>query len=110
VPNKDLYVEGEKLERVESYAYLGTCQLFCGLYCSEIKIRIEKARVSFMRIKLFCSRNLSLDLKTRMLKCYVFLVLLYDVEAWTLNEYYGRIICYKRRGPKKNGEGRGVPT
>jgi len=60
-------------------------------YCSEIKIRIEKARASFMRIKkLLCSRDLSVDLRTRMLRCYVFPVLLYGVEAWTLNVYCGR--------------------
>jgi len=56
VPNEDLYVVGEKLERVESYDYLGT-SVNCSVdYCSEIKIRIEKVRASFMWIKkLLCS-------------------------------------------------------
>lgn len=91
VPNEGLYVEGEGLERVERYDYLGT-SVNCSVdYCSEIKIRIEKARASFMKIKkLLCSRDLNLDLRTRMLKCYVFPVLLYGVEAWTLNVYCER--------------------
>jgi len=60
-------------------------------YCSEIKIRIEEERVSFIRIKkLLCSRDLSWDQRTRMLKCYVFPVLLYSVEAGTLNVYCER--------------------
>jgi len=88
VPNEDLYEEGEKLERAESYDYLGP-NVNCSVdYCSEITIRIEKARASFKWTKkLLCSRDLSLDLRTRMLKCYVFPVLLYGVEAWTLNVY-----------------------
>jgi len=54
-------------------------------------IRIEKARASFMKIKkLLSRRDLSLDLRTCMLKCYVFPVFLYCVEAWTLNVYYER--------------------
>uniref|UniRef100_A0A8D8SUP8 Reverse transcriptase domain-containing protein n=1 Tax=Cacopsylla melanoneura TaxID=428564 RepID=A0A8D8SUP8_9HEMI len=32
------------------------------------------------------SHNLTLDTKTRLLKCYVFSVLLYGVETWTLTE------------------------
>jgi len=37
--------------------------------------------------KLHCSRDLSLDLRNRRLKCYVFPDLLHGVEAWTLNVY-----------------------
>jgi len=44
VPNEDLYVIGEKLERVWT-------SVNCSVdYCSEIRIRIEKAR-AFMGIK-----------------------------------------------------------
>lgn len=91
VPNEHLYVGGERLERVERYNYLGT-SVNCSMdYCSEIKIRIEKARASFVKIrKLLCSRDLSLDLRVRMLRCYVFPVLLYGAETWTLNVHYER--------------------
>ncbi|KAH1021816.1 hypothetical protein HUJ04_011302 [Dendroctonus ponderosae] len=40
--------------------------------CAEIMIPIEKARVYVKIKKLLCSRDLSLDLRTRMLKFYVF--------------------------------------
>jgi len=41
VPNEDLYVEEEKLERVESFSYLKT-SVNCSVdYCSEKKICIE---------------------------------------------------------------------
>jgi len=62
--------------------YLGTSDNFSVDYSSET----EKARASFRRIKkLLCSRDLSMDLRTRMLKCPV---LLYGVEPWTLNVYW----------------------
>jgi len=52
VPSEDLCVEGEKLERVERYDYLGT-SIYCSVdYFSKIKICIEKARASFTRIKM----------------------------------------------------------
>ena len=34
----------------------------------------------------FVSRNLSLKLKIRMIRCYILPVLLYGVEAWTMTE------------------------
>ncbi|CAG9828365.1 unnamed protein product [Diabrotica balteata] len=35
-----------------------------------------------------CSHDLSIDLRVRMISCYIFSVLLYGVEAWTLNEAF----------------------
>ena len=51
VPNEHVYVEGERLERIERYHYLGISVICSVDYCSEIKIRIEKARESFVKIK-----------------------------------------------------------
>ncbi|CAG9837495.1 unnamed protein product [Diabrotica balteata] len=36
--------------------------------------------------KLLISKDLSLPLKLRIVKCYIFPILLYSVEAWTLTE------------------------
>ncbi|CAH2234846.1 jg13248 [Pararge aegeria aegeria] len=57
----------------------------------EINCRIEQARAASrasrkMESILLCDRNLSLPLRTRVLRCYVFSVLLYGVETWTLTE------------------------
>ncbi|KAI5752582.1 hypothetical protein M8J77_018365 [Diaphorina citri] len=87
ITEESLYAKGEKLEKVERYNYLGTNVNSSMDYGAEIKIRIEKARASFMKMKkLFTNRDLSLDLRIRMLRCYIFTVLLYGVEAWTLNK------------------------
>ncbi|KAI5746880.1 hypothetical protein M8J77_008501 [Diaphorina citri] len=87
VPDVPLYAGGDRLEKVNSYNYLGTYVNSSADHYAEIKIRIEKARTSFVNMKrILCSRDLSLNLRTRLLKCYVFSVLLYGVEAWTLNK------------------------
>ncbi|GJQ72511.1 hypothetical protein Trydic_g3582 [Trypoxylus dichotomus] len=100
-------------------------------YCSDVRSHTEKARISFVRVrKLLCGRDMSLDLRTWMLKCYGSLVYLYGVETRTLNVYYERKLeafemlevpwtvhdntmdspCGQRGGSEKNGERRGDPT
>ncbi|KAH1002161.1 hypothetical protein HUJ04_008274 [Dendroctonus ponderosae] len=51
----------------------------------EIKTKIGRARATFLKMKIvFCSSNLSLDLKIRLVRCYLLSVLFYGGEAWTL--------------------------
>ncbi|VEN47725.1 unnamed protein product [Callosobruchus maculatus] len=51
----------------------------------EIKCRIEQARITFLKLKKFLTdKNLNFSLRYRMVKCYVWSVLLYGMEAWTL--------------------------
>ena len=51
----------------------------------EIRARIEQARSAFNRLKrLLCDARLNLDLRLRLLKCYIWSTLLYGVETWTL--------------------------
>ncbi|KAF6214379.1 hypothetical protein GE061_009119 [Apolygus lucorum] len=53
----------------------------------EVKSPIEKARATFIRMKPFlCHRDLGLDMKMRIVRCYVYPVLLYGAESWTLSE------------------------
>ncbi|CAG9830637.1 unnamed protein product [Diabrotica balteata] len=35
--------------------------------------------------KVLCARELTLDLRVRLARCYIFSTLLYGMEAWTLN-------------------------
>lgn len=58
-----------------------------GIFKKEIRIRIEKARSSFFKFKnLLCGHDINIALKIRILRCYVFSVLLYGVESWTLTD------------------------
>lgn len=82
-----LQVGNNTVERVTSYKYLG-CHVNAQWDMSlEIRCRVEQARCSFQRIqKVLTSRDLTMDLRIRLLRCYVFSILLYGVEAWTLTE------------------------
>lgn len=82
-----IYVNSTKLEQVDQIVYLGY-QLNCKADSQgEVRSRIEQARAAFRRMnKVLCSRDLKLSLRIRLLRCYVFSVLLYGVEAWTVNK------------------------
>ncbi|CAG9838667.1 unnamed protein product [Diabrotica balteata] len=63
----------------------------------------KKARAAFRRMsKVLCKRDLKLALRIRLLRCYVFSVLLYGVEFWTVNKIdlnrleAFKMWCYKR--------------
>uniref|UniRef100_A0A8D9DVR2 Craniofacial development protein 2 n=1 Tax=Cacopsylla melanoneura TaxID=428564 RepID=A0A8D9DVR2_9HEMI len=86
-PSEQLMARGENIEKVSAYNYLGTRVNSNSEYYPEIKIRIEKARSAFLKMRpILSSHDLSLDTRVRLLKCYVFPILLYGVEAWTLNK------------------------
>ncbi|KAL1446457.1 hypothetical protein WDU94_005636 [Cyamophila willieti] len=96
-------VEGAPLEQVSSYKYLGTYINQDWGHTHEIKIRIEMARTSFNRMRsVLCNMHLNINTRIRILKCYVFSVLLYGVEVWTLTkETLNRLEsfemwCYRR--------------
>ncbi|KAI5707314.1 hypothetical protein M8J77_000030 [Diaphorina citri] len=83
--NITLKAYGVDLERTSNVNYLGSYINDDWDIQKEIKIRIEKARTSFFKFKnLFCGHEINLALKLRMLRCYVFSVLLYGMESWTL--------------------------
>lgn len=83
----DLLIEGRVIERVKQYTYLGTNINEDWDHLKEIWCCIKKARVAFTKMsKVFKTHNLPLETKMRLLRCYVFSVLFYGVEAWTLTE------------------------
>lgn len=83
----DITVHGQKIERVRKYNYLGTVINENNDSSEEIRIRVEKARATFTKMKkVFCGRDLSLKLKIRLVRCYVLSVLFYGMEAWTLKK------------------------
>lgn len=84
--NENLTINGTSVEQVEQYTYLGTMINSTNDYSKEIKTRIEKARANFNKLRrVLCTRDLKLDLRVRLARCYVFSTLLYGMETWTLN-------------------------
>lgn len=96
-------VRGVRLEQVRQIKYLGCLINNDGDNHTEIRSRIECARAAFNKMrKVLCSRDLRLPLRIRLLRCYVFSILLYGVEAWTINSNEMRRLeafemwCYRR--------------
>ena len=82
LPLMVLTLDLETIERVERYTFLGSMVNSNWDQSVEVKCRIEKARTVFNKIKtFFVSRNVSLKLNIRMVRCYILSVLLYGVKA-----------------------------
>lgn len=85
--NSQIHINNHTIEKVDSYKYLGTIVNKNNDCSEEIKTRIGQARTTFVKMKrVLCGSDLSLDLKIRMVRCYVLSVLYYGVEAWTLKK------------------------
>lgn len=99
----NLTVANTTIENVSTYKYLGTWIEQSGDQTREIRTRIEIATSTFVKMKkLFTSRDINMELRMRMLRCYVFSTLLYGVEAWTLKKNHidklqaFEMWCYRR--------------
>lgn len=78
--NMKLTIENANIERVYSYKYLGTWINSNGDNSREIRCRIEIARSVFFKMrKTFSNRDLSLELRTRMLVLCVFNLTIWNV-------------------------------
>uniref|UniRef100_A0A8D9EV91 Craniofacial development protein 2 n=1 Tax=Cacopsylla melanoneura TaxID=428564 RepID=A0A8D9EV91_9HEMI len=93
----NLYINQNRIERVSKYTYLGTIVNESWDNSQEIKCRIGRARIFFNSMHAaFKSHDLTLETKMRLLRCYVFSVLLYGVESWTLtNETTSRLDAFE---------------
>ncbi|KAG1699292.1 putative phosphoenolpyruvate synthase [Nymphon striatum] len=95
-------VDGQKLEHVKEYTYLGSVVNENAKCLTEVRKRIGMAKTSFWKCKEFLRRDLALTLKKRLLDCYVKSVAAYGCEAWTFSkEIIARINalqlwCYRR--------------
>ena len=78
----DLKIGNDTIERVASYKYLGYQINEEWHLMQEFRCRIELSRSTFQKIrKILSGRDLSMRLRTRVLRCYVFSILLYGVEV-----------------------------
>ena len=98
MPNISISVEGKPIQQVDRMVYLGYMATEDGKCDKEIKRRIGIARTAFESMaKILTSRNISIELRSRITKCYIWSTLLYGAETWTLTKvialgFLGRVI------------------
>ena len=71
-------------ENVESSKYLGSILTNGGRCTCEIKCRIAMAKAAFNKKKAFFTSTLDLELRKKLVKCYIWSIALYGAETWTL--------------------------
>lgn len=80
-----IIINGHNIELVTHFRYLGSWlnnEVTCD---EEIKTRIEIARRAFKKwYPVFTNRNISIQTRLRTLRCYIWSILLYGCETWTL--------------------------
>ena len=82
-----ILLEGESLEEVDEFIYLGSTVDKVGGADADIKNRIRKARASFQQLKNVWNTNtISTTTKTRLFNTIVKPVLLYGSETWKLTK------------------------
>ena len=87
VEDGKIVIDGEALEEVTSFKYLGQNITTDGKTDDEIKTRIAVARLRFSELSnILTSQSTQLGTRIRLLKCYVHSVLLYGSETWTITK------------------------
>src|SRR6218665_2304268 len=79
----NITIDGEILEKVERFRYLGALITSDGRCETEIKTRIDMAKHALNQRKELLRTNLNKDIKKRIVKSIIWSVALYAAETWT---------------------------
>jgi hypothetical protein len=79
-----IMIEQKQLENVESFKYLGNILTNERRCTGEIKRRIAMAKAAFNKKRALFTSKLDLELRTKLVKCYIWSIALYGAETWTL--------------------------
>ena len=79
-----IMIDQKQLESVECFKYLGSVLTSDGRCTCDIKSRIALARAAFNKKKALFPSKLDLNLKKKLVKCYICSLAFYGAETWTL--------------------------
>ena len=77
-------IDQKQLENVKCFKYLGSLLTDDGRCTCEIKSRTAMAKAAFNKQKNLFTSKLDLNLRKKLVKCYVWSMALYGVETWML--------------------------
>jgi hypothetical protein len=70
-------------KQLENVKYLGSILANYGICTCEIKCRFAMAKAAFNKKRTLFTSILDLELKKKLVKCYVWSIALYGAETWT---------------------------
>ena len=80
-----MLLTGHRLQyNVECFKYFGSMLTVDGRCTREIKSRIALAKAAFSKKKTPFTSKLDLNLRKKLIKCYIWSMALYGAETWTL--------------------------
>jgi hypothetical protein len=79
-----IMIDQKQLENVESFKCLGCIVTNDGRCTCEIKCRIAMAKAAFNKNRTLFTSTLDLELRKKLVKCYVWSIALYSAETWML--------------------------
>ena len=84
-PNSSWQIDGEKVETVTDFLFLGSKITADGDYNHEIKRYLLLGRKVMTNLdSIFKSRDITLPTKVHLIKAMVFPVVMYGCESWTV--------------------------
>jgi len=87
IPLVNLKINNNSIEQVKKFKYLGNTPTSNGRCLVEISQRIAVAKRAFIQKRqLITNKKLNIKIRKNFAKCYVWSVLLYGCETWTINE------------------------
>ena len=97
-----IMIDQKQLENVECFKYLGSMLTYNGRCTCEIKSWIAMAKAAFNKKKNLFTNKLDLNLRKKLVKCYIWSMALYGAENWTPRavdqKYLGsfEMLCWRR--------------
>jgi hypothetical protein len=79
-----IIIDQKQLENVESFKYLDSILTNDGICTCEIKCRIAMVKAAFNKKRTPFTSTLDLELRKKLVKCYVWSIAFYGAETWTL--------------------------
>jgi hypothetical protein len=77
-------IDQKQVENVESFKYLGSMLKNYGQCTCEIKSRIALAKGALNKKRAVFTSKIELELRRKLVKCYILSIALYGAETWTL--------------------------
>ena len=74
-------IDQKQLENMECFKYLGNVLTNDGRCTCEIKSRIAMAKTAFNKEKTLFTNTMVLNLRKKLVKCYIWSMALYDAET-----------------------------